>query len=294
MLRNLQAMANLASKAGPLEQRSSASPHMLSEMLIGETMYGDDPRGDRQFTIPEDPECRLIALNDQHSAGAERFTTIVSRLRYAQQRHSLRKLLVTSAIPGEGKTLMCTNIAITLAANLQRTLIIDGDLRKRSVTQLLNIKSDSGLSDWWERREPVAPSLLRAKQVPLWVLPAGKELEKPASLLQSSDFAELLNKLSLQFDWIIIDSPPLVPFADAATLATLCDAIVLVTRRGCTPKKLLRDSVKSIDTKKIIATLLNDSPVTDHQYYQYYYKKHPYNELSSSAIEPGVETKSRE
>jgi capsular exopolysaccharide synthesis family protein len=292
MLRNSQSMSNVAPKAGPLEEWSAGVPHLLSEMMIGGKTYGDDPLGARQFEIPGDPECRLIALNDQHSAGAERFATLVSRLRYAQQRHSLRKLLVTSAIPGEGKTLMCTNIAIALAAHLQRTLLIDGDLRKPSVTNLLNIKSGAGLSDWWERREPVATSLVRAKQVPLWVLPAGKELEKPASLLQSSDFAELLNKMSLQFNWVIIDSPPLVPFADAATMSTLCDAIVLVTRRGCTPKKLLRDAIKSIDTKKIIATLLNDSPVSDQQYYQYYYKKHSYKALGSSLIEPGLKTTS--
>jgi len=294
MFRNSQVVANVTPKAGALEERSGGAPHLLSEMLIGEKLYSEDSHGGRQFAIPEDPESRLIALNDQHSAGAERFSTLVSRLRYAQRRHSLRKLLVTSAIPGEGKTLMCTNIAITLAANLQRTLLIDADLRKPSVARLLNIRSDSGLSDWWERREPVDTSLFRAKQVPLWVLPVGKELEKPASLLQSSDFAELLNKLSLQFDWIIVDSPPLVPFADAATLATLCDATVLVTRRGWTPKKLLRDAVKSIDSKKIIATLLNDSPVKDQQYYQYYYKTPPYKALSSSLIGSGVETKSRE
>jgi capsular exopolysaccharide synthesis family protein len=287
MFRNSQAAANVVPKADPLEERPAATPHLLSEMLTGESMFRDVPHGDWQFVIPEDPECRLIALSDQHSAGAERFTTLASRLRYAQRRHSLRKLLVTSAIPGEGKTLMCANIAITLAATLQRTLIIDADLRKPSISRLLNVESNSGLSDWWERGEAVAGSLVRAKQVPLWVLPAGKELERPASLLQSSDLSELLNTLSLQFDWVIIDSPPLVPFADAATLATLSDAMVLVTRRGCTPKKLLRDAVKSIDTKKIIAILLNDSPLTDQQYYQYYYKKQPYAALSRSLIEPG-------
>jgi capsular exopolysaccharide synthesis family protein len=273
MFRRSQSSSNFASSAGSPEMRSTGIPRSPVEPLSEAIACGQDLLGVPQFLMPEDPECRLVAINDQASAGAERFSTLVSRLRYAQQRHALSKLLVTSAVPGDGKTLISINLAITLAVHQRRTLVIDGDLRKPSVTAVLKINNDKGLIDWWKRREPVTMNMVRAKQIPLWVLPAGRGIDKPATLLESSEFAELLDQLSSRFDWVIIDSPPLVPFADAATLATLSDAVVLVTRRACTPANILRDAVKSLDTKKIIANVLNDSPVTDHKYYQYYYQK---------------------
>lgn len=264
-----QAAPNLRSGATSSEVRPSGAPRLLTDPLVYELSLLDD----RQFALPNDPECRLVAINERGSAASERFSTLASRLKYAQQRHSLRKLLVTSAVPGDGKTMVSTNLAVTLALHRQRTLLIDGDLRKPSVAGVLKINSDSGLADWWKRRVPVSSLLFREENIPLWVLPAGRHAEDATTLLQSAEFAELLTQLSLQFDWVVIDSSPLVPFGDAATMATMADAIVLVTRRGATPTRLLRTAVKTIDSKKIIATVLNDTTVTDYKYYQYYDRK---------------------
>ncbi len=116
-------------------------------------------------------------------------------------------------------------------------------------------------------------ALCRAEQLPLWVLPAGKYHDGPLGILQSSDFVDLMAQLYTMFDWIIIDSPPLTPFADAATLANLVDSVLLVTRQGVTPKKLLREALKSIDGTRIIATVLNEATVNDLQYYHRYYQQ---------------------
>lgn len=246
---------------------------LLTDPSIPNVEGQEDCVGLSRFEIPSYPECRLVSINDQQSIGAERLRTLAARLRQAQHRHSLRKLLITSAVPGEGKTLMSANLAITLALHRQRTLIIDGDFRKPSLAGVLDVGNRNGLADWWERKDSISASLLQAEGLPLWFLPAGREPHSPASILQSAEIADLLKQLSMQFDWILIDSPPLTPFADAATWATLSDAIVLVARQATTPKKVLQDALKSIDTKKVIAKLLNDSKVSDENYYHHYYQK---------------------
>ena len=95
----------------------------------------------------------------------------------------------------------------------------------------------------------------------------------PADRLQSDDFTKALEAMGREFDWVVIDSPPLTPFAETATLASLADAIVLVTRKGATPKAALTEGLKAIDKSKIIATVFNGSDQTSHKYYYEYYRR---------------------
>ena len=251
---------------------SEAGRHLPDQAMENEGLDSGLSGVDR-FAISDAPEARLVAINEPGGVGAERLRTLGSRLKRAQQRYGIKKLLVTSAIPGEGKTLISANLAITLAMHRQRTLIIDGDLRGGSLGGLFNLETRAGLADWWEAKATPIKALYRAEQLPLWALPAGKYHDSPLSILQSSDFAELLAQFNEMFDWILIDAPPLIPFEDAATLANLSDAALLVTRQGFTPKKLLRKALQSIDGVKIVATVLNEATVSDHQYYQRYYQQ---------------------
>ena len=225
----------------------------------------------KEFAIPTGPEERLVSLNDPGSFGAELLRTLVARLRQAQKRHPIKKLLVTSAVPGEGKTVISANLSITLALHQKRVLLIDGDLRSSSLSRWFDIVDDSFLLSWCDQGAHRLPLLRKAERLPLWVVPAGKPVEMPGNILQSSEFTEALGAIEPDFDWIVIDSPPLVPFGDAGILASLSDAVVLVTRKGVTPKNALRDSLKSIDKSKIIATILNGADVPSHKYYREYY-----------------------
>jgi capsular exopolysaccharide synthesis family protein len=225
----------------------------------------------KNFALPAGPEERLVSINDQGSFGAELLRTLAARLRQVQKRHPVKKLLVTSAVPGEGKTLISANLSITLAQNQKRVLLIDGDLRSSSLSRWFDIVDDSFLSSWCDEGTHRLPLLRKAERLPLWVVPAGKPVEMPGNILQSSEFADALGAIEPDFDWIVIDSPPLVPFSDAGILASLSDAVVLVTRKGVTPKKALRDALKSIDNSKIIATILNGADVPSHKYYREYY-----------------------
>jgi capsular exopolysaccharide synthesis family protein len=205
--------------------------------------------------------------------GAELLRTLASRLRLVQMRHPIKKLLVTSAVPNEGKTLISANLSITLALQQKRVLLIDGDLRSASLSRWFDIVDDAFVSNRRNEGAQHLPLLRKVKGLPLWVIPAGRPVEVPSKILQTSEFGDALAAIEPDFDWIVIDSPPLVPFSDAEVLANLTDAVVLVTRKGVTPKNSLRDALKSFDKSKIIATILNCADVSSHKYYHRYYSQ---------------------
>ena len=226
-----------------------------------------------EFSIPSRPEDRLSPVNDPGSVGAEVLRTLASRLRQGQRRHSIKRLLVTSAVPGEGKTLLSANLSLALAQSRQKVLMIDGDLRSSSLSRWFRIVDESFDPEWCNRGALRLPTLRKAEDLPLWVLPSGIPCETPGAIWQSPEFAAALARMETDFDWIIFDSPPLVPFGDAGVIATLTDAIVLVTRKGVTPKTALRQALKSLDKSKIIATVLNGADVPGHKYYHEYYRQ---------------------
>ena len=226
---------------------------------------------DQEFKIPASPEERLISINDPVAFGAEQLRTLAMRLRLAQKRHPIRKLLVTSAVPGEGKTLLAANLSITLALQLKRVLLIDADLRSANLSRRLDIVDGSFVVNRSDDGKHSLPLRRKAEGLPLWVIPAGTPAELPGNILQSAEFAGALEASEREFDWIVMDCPPLVPFGDTGILASLADAVVLVTRRGVTPKNVLRDALNTIDKNKIIATVLNCASVATHRYYRDYY-----------------------
>jgi protein-tyrosine kinase len=227
-----------------------------------------------EFKIPSDPADRLVSKNEPECLGAELLRALASRLSQAQGHNPLKKLLITSTVQGEGKTLIAANLSITLAMYNKRILLVDGDLRSSSMSRWFDIVDDSFIKTWHGEGIYRAPLFRKAEGLPLWVLPAGNPFEMPGSILQSSEFAEALAEVEHDFDWIIIDSPPLVPFADTGTLAALADAVLLVTRRGVTPKSMLEEALKTIDKKKIIATILNGANIHGQKYYHKYYDRH--------------------
>ena len=273
MLQRLQAPLNSKPEHGSPDLHKSEGARLLPDSSMENDGIRSGLMEVDRFVISSSSELRLVAINEPAVVGAERLRTLASRLKHAQQQYAIKKLLVTSAVPGEGKTLISANLAITLAMHRQKTLLIDGDLRGGSLGALLNVEEHTGLADWWETKDSIMTALCRAEQLPLWVLPAGKYHDGPLGILESSDFVDLMAQLYAMFDWIIIDTPPLTPFADAATLANLADAVLLITRQGFTPKKLLRQALKSIDGARIIATVLNEATVNDQQYYHRYYQQ---------------------
>jgi len=247
------------------------SPQRLSPLaaaLIGEVPAMEEAS---QFALPNDLESRLVAWTQPNSLAAENLRGLSARLRQSQQRRQLRRVLVTSAVRGDGKSTISANLAITLATQGERTLLLDGDLHQPSLSTALGVNAERGFADWCEESGFTTSPMYRAEGLPLWFLAAGTSQDQPLKILQSTSAAELLKQLAQWFSWIVIDSPPLVPLTDANVWTTMSDAVLLVVREGVTPKNVLTKGLESLEKSKLFAVVMNDATSQEERYYRDYY-----------------------
>lgn len=219
-------------------------------------------------------ESRVVTLTAGNSLGAEKFRVLRARLRNLRERRQLQKLVITSAVSGEGKTLMAMNLAVCLAKNTrEKVLLLEGDLRKPVLSEYLGIEALNGIGEWASVDEPASRFIYRLDDLQLWILPAGSPSENPANTLQSSRFAELYKRLSACFDWIIIDAPPLLPTADISFWSLHADGLLLVVREGKTSKAALQKGLETLDNPKVIGVVLNDAREAESGYYSPDYRR---------------------
>ncbi len=153
-------------------------------------------------------DSRLVSLGEEGSLGAEKFRFLAVRLRQIRQTRPLKKVLITSTIPQEGKSTVAANLACTMARRKpQRTLLLEGDLRRPNIAAQFGIGNLPGLCEWLSG-ETETISLYRLQDLGVWILPAGSAPENPLELMQSGKLSPLMAQLEAWFDWIIIDSPP--------------------------------------------------------------------------------------
>jgi len=167
---------------------------------------------------------------------------------------------------------VAANLAAILARRQQpKILLLEGDLRRPSLARQFGLGSIPGLSEWLKGEPRPIKHIYRLEGPNLWFLPAGRPPENPLELMQSGRLSELLNQLSAWFDWIIIDSPPILPLADTSVWARLADGVLLVTREGITKKQMLQRGLQAIEQSKLLGAVVNSSSNTDHSnYYQRY------------------------
>jgi capsular exopolysaccharide synthesis family protein len=220
-------------------------------------------------SVPE--ESHLVAVDKEESLGAEKFRFLGVRLRQLRQSRPLKKVLITSTIPQEGKSTVAANLACTLARRKQhKTLLLEGDLRRPTIAQKLGFGQVPGLCEWL-RGETETMNVYRIEALGLWVLPAGNAPENPLELMQSGKLLPLMEQLTEWFDWIIIDSPPVLPLADTSIWARLCDGILLVTRNGTTERQHLQRGLEALEKSKLLGALVNNSANAAHSdYYERY------------------------
>jgi len=220
-------------------------------------------------SIPSDS--RLVSIEKEESLGAEKFRFLAVRLRQLRQNRPLKKVLITSTIPEEGKSTVAANLACTLARRKpQKTLLLEGDLRRPNITAQFGLGKLPGLCEWL-RGETATINIYRLENLGVWMLPAGSAPENPLELMQSGKLSPLMDQLEAWFDWIVIDSPPVLPLADTSLWSKLADGILLVTRRGTTEKQQLQRGLEGIDKSKLLGALVNSSSNASHaDYYQRY------------------------
>ncbi len=216
-------------------------------------------------------ESRLVCITEQGSLAAEKFRYLAVRLRQLQHSRPLKKVLVTSTIPQEGKSMVAANLACTLSRRvLQKTLLLDGDLRRPTVASRFGLGNVPGIGEWLQGEESPITNIYQLEGTRLWILPAGSTPTNPLELMQSGRMSRLMEQLTTWFDWIIIDSPPVLPLADTSLWMRLADGILLVARQGITQRELLNRGIQAIESSKLLGAVLNGSTntVPSDYYYQ--------------------------
>jgi capsular exopolysaccharide synthesis family protein len=214
----------------------------------------------RSLQISLSPQSRLVSILEPESPAAEAFRLLGVRLRHLRRDRTLSKLLITSTIPQEGKSMVSGNVSCTLALRTQqKVLMLEGDLRRPTLSKMFGLGNNSGLCEWLAGERSLVESIYHLKNPGLWILPAGTAPSNALELLQSGKLSALMEQLTCWFDWIVIDSPPVLPLADTSVWMRLADGVLLTTRQGITEKQKLQKGVEAIESTKLIGALVNSS-----------------------------------
>jgi capsular exopolysaccharide synthesis family protein len=179
-----------------------------------------------------------------------------------------RVTVITSAIKGEGKSVVAANLAYVLASNLGKpTLLIDGDSKCPTVHQCMEIPQFPGLRDVLEGERSVDSCLHRVGELPLWILPSGVASGRMLELSDIHQIAGMLTELKKQYEHIILDAPPILPLADMHMLAGMADTLVFVIRAGLTPKDVVEKAVRTIGGPSNACIVLNGLEAAGVPYY---------------------------
>jgi capsular exopolysaccharide synthesis family protein len=200
----------------------------------------------------------------------EQFRRLAATLLHGQREGRLKVLMVTSAVPGEGKTLTALNLALVLAESYRRrVLLIDADLRRPRLTETANLTMAEGLGELLKAPEDRKASLAQIT-AHLCLLPAGRPDPEPLSGLTSQRMQHLLDEAAERFDWVIVDTPPVTAAADAGLLGSVVDAAVLVVKAGQTPYSTISHAIDTVGRDRIFGVVLNGvDPHSQTEYYGY-------------------------
>ena len=238
--------------------------------------------------VPRDlaPNPLLMPMVDPRSPVTERYRRMMTHIDHlgARDDHPYRTIVITSSREAEGKTLSSMNLALAMAEDRDRKVVLmDVDLHRPRVHQFLLSKPRVGWMDVFEDRAELDAAIVDLNQTRLRLLPAGRPPDKPAEVLKSERFRRLLRQLRDRFDMVILDAPPLMRFVDANILNSHADGLIFVIRAGLTSRQIVRKALAQITAGRVIGVVLNDVRYTlvDRYYYRYdeyggsYYDREP-------------------
>ncbi len=219
---------------------------------------------------------RLVTHFVPRSPVAEAYRTVRTNLSFSRPDNPPRTILVTSAVPQEGKTTTTANLAITLAQMGGKTLIVDSDLRRPAIRKVFNLESKEGLTDYLIGKGAL-DALIRTTDIPnLFILPAGQIPPNPSEVLGSQRMKELVAELSRRFEMVFFDSPPVVAVTDAAVLSRNTDGVVLVVQSGATDREAVARAKTLLGNVQanLLGLVLNNIRIEStygSYHYRYYY-----------------------
>lgn len=278
-------------------QAISALPS-LGMIPLGSKTSAESAAGKKLALATSKEAVELVTQARPQSQMAESYRALRTSLLLTSLGAPPKTILVTSALPQEGKTTTSINTAIVLAQKGTRVLLIDADLRRPSIHKTLGMGPRTGLSNVLTGNATLQQATVRSTILPsLFVLPAGTPPPNPAELLASSHMKDILAELREQYDHIVVDTPPTLSVTDAVVMSTRADSVVLVIRSGQTTKQALRrarDLLTQVNAR-VAGVLLNAVDLTSPDYYYYYeyqgkYGSRYYQEDEVSNEQDGVST----
>ncbi len=243
-------------------KEKSFTPPFTVEPSVPTTVWLDDTR----------LHTRLVLFTDSQSTGCEQYRTLRTQVFHAAERQLTQIILLTSAIAGEGKTSTILNLAWAIAQSKEkRVLVIDGDLRRPSVSSYLGLDFELGFGEVINEVSEALPSIVRVADSSLYILSSSREAAQPAESLSKERVGETLNELRKYFDYILIDAPPVVAFADARLLANHADAVIVVVRAGLAGHSTVERAIEALPSNRILGVVLNGADqMSEVGYYGYY------------------------
>jgi capsular exopolysaccharide synthesis family protein len=269
----------------PLESRGAARADVMTQepRIAHEVRPVNVPPVNAPLHTENAPPCMLADLESQaklvigalrNVVSTEQYRRLAAALHDSQVEKGLKTVMITSAVPREGKTLTVVNLGLTLSESYgRRVLLIDADLRRPSIHEVLKVPNERGLSDVLGSSRGELPLIQMSQR--LWVLPAGRAEHSPLAGLSSGRMHTILEEVSSRFDWVLIDTPPVGLLSDAQVLGRLVRAAVFVIRAGVTPFAAVEKAMADLGRDCIIGTVLNDvdpSALPTTTYYGHYYR----------------------
>lgn len=232
----------------------------------------------------------ILTQVEANSSIAESYRQLRTALLLSSAGHAPRTLLITSSQPAEGKTTTSVNTAISLAQTGAAVLIVDADLRRPRVHKVFGLKNNAGLSNYLAGDGELA-SLIQIAMPNLYVLPVGPLPPNPAELLGSVKMKNVVETLSSNFDYVVIDSPPVSSFADSLILSSLVEGVIIVVKGGVTPREMAQRTKAHLQSvgAKILGVVINQIKLQPHDYYYYstYYSRYYYGNGNGESDEEG-------
>jgi protein-tyrosine kinase len=223
------------------------------------------------------PEKDSISFVQPHSFAAEQFRKLRTHI-FLKSPTPPHSILITSSLPGEGKTTVSVNLALSIAQDFRKkAILIDADLRRPSIT-LEKGENLKGLADYLQAKTPLSEILYPFESNNLWAIPSGSPVQQPAELIGSKRMEYLITSLREMGEetFIVIDSPPILATSEPTLLSKLVDAVILVVMADRAPKSSICKAVDSIDRQKILGVVFNQKGLkpSTRYYSGYYYHQH--------------------